>query len=65
MIIAQPNVDPSALYEVRDASKALHISYQTLYRYTQAGICQASVRKSNGRMVWRGSELIKCWRTIY
>ena len=64
MIAEQPNIIPTALYEVGAASKALRISYQTLYRYTKAGICKASLRKSNGRMVWSGNELIKCWRTV-
>ena len=65
MIATPPNVQPDALYESRQATAILRISRNTLNRYTKAGICKSSYRRSNGRQVWKGSELEKCWRVVY
>lgn len=65
MIATEPRVTPTGLYEAKAAAEALGISRQTLHSYTRQGLLAASIRKTNGRRVWRGSELIRIWRIIY
>lgn len=65
MITTEPKVDPNGLYQMGDAAKALQIAPSTLHRYTEAGLVKPRVRRSNGRRVWKGIDLITLWRIIY
>lgn len=65
MITSKPNVDPEGLYNTRQACKALEISPTTIYKYYQRGIIEGHVHKATGRYVFKGSDIIKCWREVY
>jgi len=65
MTSREPHINPSDLYQLKEAAAILGVAQSTLHRYEKEGICKASIRRTNGRRVWKGSELIRCWRTIY
>lgn len=65
MTATRPLVEPDGYYQLKEASLALAINPSTLHRYTQQGLCKASVRRANGRRIWKGSELLKLWNYIY
>lgn len=58
-------INPNALYELRHAADLLGVSKQSLSAYTRDQKIRASIRRSNGRRCWKGSELIRFWKTIY
>lgn len=64
MITKEPEVCPTARYELKDASEALGIHKTTLLNWTKQGHIKAGVRKVNGRKCWLGSEIIRCWRAM-
>lgn len=61
----QPNVFPEGRYELKQAAEALKIDRSTLLRYTHRGKIRCNIRKSNGRRVWTGAEIIRFWRAEY
>ena len=61
----QPEVIKNAYYEVREAAAVLGVSDTTLYRWTASIPLHTATRKSNGRRVWSGSELIKAYNAQY
>lgn len=65
MITRKPDVDPAGLYSIKDAAKALEMSQFTIRKYGKLGIIRVRVRKSNGRLVITGADIIKCWREVY
>lgn len=65
MTTTRPNVKPEALYQLGEAATLLGIGQSTLHRYTERGLCKASIRRSNGRRVWKGAELLKLWNIVY
>lgn len=65
MTQTQPMVAPEGRYELKQAAEALGINRSSLLRHTHAGRIKCSIRKSNGRRVWTGAELIRFWRAEY
>lgn len=65
MTTTRPQVAPDGYYQLKEAAAALQVDKSTLLRYTQRGLCKASFRKVNGFRIWKGSELLKVWYTIY
>lgn len=65
MITSKPDITPDGYYQMNAAAQALQISRTSLHRYTEKGIIKASVRRVNGRRIWKGSELLKLWYYIY
>ena len=69
MISTEPKVNPNGLYQLSEAAKALGVDPSTLSRAAQRaegprGIA-FRVRKSNGRRVFRGQDIINYWRLTY
>lgn len=65
MRITEPEVTPTGLYNLSQAAKALEIDRHTLARYAANGDIRFRVRKASGQKVITGSEIIKCWKTMY
>ncbi len=65
MIITKPDVEPDGLYNMAQAAKALHIDRHTIARYADNGYIKFRVRKADKRRITTGTEIIKCWRTMY
>lgn len=65
MTNTQPNVHPDNYYSRNEAAQALHVDTKTLDRYTDSGAIKCFVRKCNNRRVWKGSDIINCWRLMY
>ena len=61
---SEPEVSPTARYELREAAAALGIHKSTLLNWTKRGLIKAGVRKVNGRRFWLGSDLLKCWKAM-
>lgn len=53
------NVNQTGLYPIGEAAKILGISRRTLLRHSDEGLIQFRLKRSNGRKVFRGSELIR------
>ena len=65
MTHTRPQVAPDGLYQLKEAAAALQVDKSTLLRYTQRGLCKATIRRCNGFRIWKGSELLKLWYYIY
>lgn len=65
MITTRPEVKPDALYQQGEAAAALGIAPSTLHRYTADGLVKSAVRRTNGRRVWEGADLLKLWYFVY
>ena len=65
MIQNKPNVAPEGRYELKQAAASLEIDRSTLLRYTYKGKIRCSIRKSNGRRIWTGAEIIRFWKAEY
>jgi len=65
MTTEQPNVNPLGLYGRKETMSVLGIGSTTLYNWSDSGILPCHVRKSNGRKVWKGADIIKAWNLIY
>ena len=61
----QPDVVPEGRYELKEAAAALQIDRSTLLRQTYKGKIRCGIRRSNGRRVWTGAEIIRYWRAEY
>lgn len=57
------DIAESGRYPIGKAADALGISRNTLRSYADRGIIRAGVSRINGRLVFKGSELIRLWRT--
>ncbi len=64
MVAILPEIDPNALYSVQETMKILGIKRSTLYAYDKSGIIEHEIRCCNGRRVFRGNAIIKCFRTV-
>ena len=60
----RPNVEPKELYTIPEASRALGIDRRTLRRYTDSGAIVCHIRKADGRIVYYGESLLKCYYTV-
>lgn len=65
MIITRPDVEPSGLYNQRQAAEALHVDRHTIKRYADEGLIRFRVRRAGKGLVVSGSEIIKCWQSMY
>jgi len=65
MITSKPNVDPEGLYTARKAAEALGISNTTIRKYARLGLIEMHIHKATGRQVYKGADIIKCWREVY
>lgn len=65
MITTKPKVDPTGIYNLKETAKALEMSPSTIRRYCKEGIIKVRVRKSTGKRVITGADIIKCWREVY
>ena len=65
MIITEPQVTPTGLYNMSQAAKALEIDRHTLARYAANGDIKFRVRKVSKQKLVTGSEIIKGWKTMY
>lgn len=63
----QPEVNPSSLYSPTEACRILEISRSTLYAAIKCGArcggIDARTRRSNGRKVITGKEILRYWAT--
>ena len=60
----RPIVNDNDIYSIPEACKALGIDRRTLRRYTQAGCIVSHVRRCDGRIVYFGSDIAKCYYDI-
>lgn len=69
MITSEPNVDPKGKYGLTEAAKVLGISRTTLNRAANSQdkmrAIPYSIRRSTGRRVFLGQDLINYWRLTY
>lgn len=65
MIITKPEVDPEGIYNIKQAIEALQISRTTFNKWMNNGYVKVRIRKTSGRPVVTGTEIIKCWKTMY
>lgn len=57
-------VDPHEIYTIPEACRALGIDRRTLCRYTAAGAITSHIRKADGRIVYFGADISKCYYTV-
>ena len=60
----RPNVAPQGRYDTKRACAELGISRSTLTRYRQAGYIREGRYKTNMRLYFKGSEIIRLWSMI-
>lgn len=65
MRVTSPTVEPSGMYNQKQAAEALGISRHTLRRYAKKGLIKCHARTINRGLVFFGSEIIECWRNVY
>lgn len=65
MTSTRPQVALDGWYGRRETMTALGIASSTLYNYEAQGILPSHIRKSNGRRVWSGRDIIKAWNLVY
>ena len=61
---AKPQVDLLGKYELREAAESLDVHKSTIDRWTRLGIMACTIRKSNGRRVWTGAEILRMWNEV-
>lgn len=62
MTSKEPNVLPTAKYELKEVARLLDVHKSTVLRWTKLGYMNCSIRKTNHRRVWTGAEITKVWR---
>ena len=62
--MTKPNATLDELYTVPETAKLLGIDRRTLRRWTLAGSIRSHIRKCDGRIVYTGADIIKCYSTI-
>lgn len=65
MITEEPKIKANQRFELREAAEVLDVSPSTIIRWTKVGILSAAIRRTNGRRIWSGAELIKCWHNTF
>lgn len=65
MTTEEPKVKPLGLYSIQKTAEALCIHRSTVYAMIKDLRIVPLVRKSDGRMVIRGSEILKTWNAVY
>lgn len=62
MVASEPKINPDAKYELRQVAKILDVHISTIDRWTRLGLMHCTIRKTNHRRVWTGTEIIRVWR---
>ncbi len=62
MVATEPKIDLKARYSTTEASKLLGVSRSTIRNYRDKGILPYNLRKANGRLFYKGEDLIRIWR---
>lgn len=65
MTTTKPQVNPTDLYNQRQAAELLQVERHTVARYEQNGYIRFAVRKAGGGKVTTGAQIIKCWESCY
>lgn len=58
-----PLVNETGRYDVATTCAALQIDRTTLWRYTKSGLILPSFRRT-GKKFYKGSEILRFWRSI-
>lgn len=61
MITTQPDVKPLGLYGLMDTARALGVTKSTIQKWTAAGKLPFTIRRSTGKRVWYGKDILKFW----
>lgn len=65
MIPTKPDVYPDGLYTQSQTARALGVDRHTVKRYTTSGLLKCKVRKSDGRTVIKGTQILAVWGHLY
>jgi predicted site-specific integrase-resolvase len=65
MTTDKPQVNPEGLYTQAQAARALKIDRHTVKKYAENGIMKFRVRKSDGRIVIKGTQILAAWGQMY
>ena len=66
MTAIRPDVKPDGRYSIAETCQFLGFkSRNTLRSYVEKGLIKQGIRKSNGRPFYLGSEIVKCWSSVY
>lgn len=57
--LALTQIEPEGLYQSMDIARITGVNYTTVYRWMQSGKLPFDIRRSNGRPVVKGRNLIK------
>lgn len=58
----QPDVIPTARYELREVAHLLGVHKASVLRWTKQGKIKNTARQLNSRKVWTGAEILRFWR---
>lgn len=61
----RPAVRADGLYTQADAARLLGVDRHTVARYARDGHLRFRVRRCDGRKVFKGAEIIRCWQSMY
>ena len=66
MTAVKPDVRPEGRYSINETCAFLGIkSRNTLRSYVAQGLIKQGFRRTNGRPFFLGSEIMKCWSSVY
>lgn len=66
MTSVRPDVKPDGRYSIAETCQFLGIkSRNTLRSWVNQGLIRQGTRKTNGRPFYLGSDIIKCWSSVY
>lgn len=66
MTAVKPDVKPDGRYSINETCLFLGLkSRNTLRSYVEKGLIKQGTRKTNGRPFYLGSEIMKCWSSVY
>lgn len=60
----KPEVTVDEIYTIPETCRSLGIDRRTLRRYTAAGSIAAHIRACDGRIVYKGGDILKCYYTV-
>ena len=62
----KPDVKPEGRYSINETCSILGLkSRNTLRSYVEKGLIKQGTRKANGRPFYLGSEIMKCWSSVF
>ena len=66
MTSVKPDVKPDGRYSINETCSFLGLkSRNTLRSYVAKGLIKQGIRRSNGRPFYLGSEIVKCWSSVF